>query len=63
MHSLCAVLGLDFQKTVDEVHPSLHESSSGQSTNISNQTLEGLAQAVLKLKSEKKVRVQKVCVK
>lgn len=60
VHSLCTVLGLDFQKTVDEVHPSLHETSSGQSTNISNQTLDGLAQAVLKLKSEKKVRVQKL---
>lgn len=60
VHSLCAVLGLDFQKTVDEVHPSLHKTSPGQSTNISNQTLDDLAQAVLKLKSEKKVRVQEL---
>lgn len=60
VHSLCAVLGLDFQKTVDEVHPSLHKTSPGQFTNISNQTLDDLAQAVLKLKSEKKVRVQKL---
>nr|XP_010905622.1 65-kDa microtubule-associated protein 6 [Elaeis guineensis] len=60
VHSLCGVLGLDFKKTVDEVHPSLHETGSGQSTSISNNTLEGLAQAVLKLKAEKKVRVQKL---
>ncbi|ONK61288.1 uncharacterized protein A4U43_C08F28140 [Asparagus officinalis] len=60
VHTLCAVLGLDFQKTVNEVHPSLQETSSGQSTNISYHTLEGLAQAVLRLKSDKKVRVQKL---
>ncbi|KAG1358784.1 65-kDa microtubule-associated protein 6 [Cocos nucifera] len=60
VHSLCGVLGLDFRKTVDEAHPSLHETGPGQSTNISNYTLEGLAQAVLKLKAEKKVRIQKL---
>ncbi|KAJ6824424.1 65-kDa microtubule-associated protein 6-like [Iris pallida] len=60
LHCLCGVLGLDFQKTVDEVHPSLHETGSGKSTNISNNTLEGLAQSILKLKSEKKARVQKL---
>lgn len=60
VHCLCGVLGLDFQKTVDEVHPSLHETSSGKSTNISNSTLEGLAQSILKLKTEKKARVQKL---
>ncbi|KAJ6800713.1 65-kDa microtubule-associated protein 6-like [Iris pallida] len=60
VHCLCGVLGLDFQKTVDEVHPSLHETSSGKSTNISNNTLEGLAQSILKLKAEKKARVQKL---
>ncbi|OAY85273.1 65-kDa microtubule-associated protein 6, partial [Ananas comosus] len=60
VHSLCGVLGLDFRKTVDEVHPSLHETGSGQSTNISNNTLEGLAQAVQKLKAERKLRIEKL---
>lgn len=60
VHSLCGVLGLDFGKTVSEVHPSLRETGPGNSTNISNNTLDGLAQAILKLKLEKKNRVQKV---
>lgn len=54
------MLGLDFRKIVVEVHPSLHETSPGQSTNISNKTLEGLALAILKLKAEKKIQLQKV---
>ncbi|XP_072980179.1 65-kDa microtubule-associated protein 6-like [Typha angustifolia] len=60
VHSLCGVLGLDFRKTVDEVHPSLHETDSKDSTNISNNTLEGLSHAVLKLKSERKLRIEKL---
>ncbi|XP_008798245.2 65-kDa microtubule-associated protein 6 [Phoenix dactylifera] len=60
VHSLCGVLGVDFRKTVDEVHPSLHETGSEQSTNISDNTLEGLSQAILKLKTEKKIRIQKL---
>ncbi|KAJ8648420.1 hypothetical protein MRB53_001443 [Persea americana] len=59
VHSLCGVLGLDFGKTVSEVHPSLRETGPGNSTNISNNTLDGLAQNILKLKLEKKNRVQK----
>lgn len=62
VHGLCGVLGLDFGKTVSEVHPSLHDTGSGNSTNISNNTLDGLAQTILKLKLEKKGRVQKVTV-
>lgn len=60
VHSLCAVLGMDFPKTVKEVHPSLHGSNSENSTNISDSTLEGLTQTILKLKAEKKTRVLKV---
>ncbi|WOK93983.1 65-kDa microtubule-associated protein 6-like isoform X1 [Canna indica] len=60
VHSLCGVLGLNFRKTVDEVHPSLHETSTGKSTSISNKTLEGLAQVILKLKAEKKIQLQKL---
>lgn len=63
MHGLCGVLGLDFGKTVSEVHPSLGNTGPGNFTNISNNTLDGLAQTILKLKLEKKDRVQKVTVK
>ncbi|KAJ8477299.1 hypothetical protein OPV22_021026 [Ensete ventricosum] len=60
VHSLCGVLGLDFRKTLDEVHPSLHDAHPEQSTNVSNNTLEGLAQAILKLKAEKRIQIQKL---
>lgn len=60
VHSLCGVLGLDFGKTVSDVHPSLHETSLGQSTNISVSALESLEQAIFRLKTERKVRYQKV---
>ncbi|MQL85487.1 hypothetical protein Taro_018010 [Colocasia esculenta] len=60
VHSLCGILGMDFSKTVDEVHPSLHETDPGNSTNISDSTLEGLTAAILKLKAEKNARVQKL---
>lgn len=60
VHCLCAVLGMDFPKTVKEVHPSLHGSNSENSTNISDSTLEGLTQTILKLKAEKKTRVLKL---
>nr|AGT15900.1 hypothetical protein SHCRBa_121_B20_F_50 [Saccharum hybrid cultivar R570] len=60
VHCLCAVLGMDFAKTVKEVHPSLHGANSENSTNISDSTLEGLTQTILKLKAEKKTRVLKL---
>ncbi|XP_057785176.1 65-kDa microtubule-associated protein 6-like [Salvia miltiorrhiza] len=60
VHTLCGVLYLDFGQTVSDIHPSLHESSMGLVTNISDSTLEGLDQAVLKLKTEKKFRLQKL---
>ncbi|MCD7454411.1 hypothetical protein HAX54_024810 [Datura stramonium] len=43
-----------------DVHPSLHETSLGQSTNISASALESLEQAIFKLKTERKVRYQKL---
>lgn len=58
VHTLCSVLGCDFGKTVDEVHPSLHEPGLEKSTNISDSTLEGLSQVIQKLKTEKKTRSQ-----
>ncbi|CAN1839260.1 65-kDa microtubule-associated protein 6 [Linum perenne] len=60
VHSLCSVLGLDFGKSVSEVHPSLHGANREQLTNISNSTLEGLEQTIQKLKSERKARIQKL---
>jgi protein regulator of cytokinesis 1 len=60
VHSLCGVLGIDFGKTVNEVHPSLHQNGLEQSKNISNSTLEGLASTLSKLKAEKKSRIDKV---
>ncbi|THU52552.1 hypothetical protein C4D60_Mb10t05170 [Musa balbisiana] len=60
VHSLCGMLGMDFRKIVDEVHPSLHETCAEQSTNISDATLEGLSQVILRLKTEKKIRTQKL---
>ncbi|KAI3979344.1 hypothetical protein MKX01_036388 [Papaver californicum] len=60
VHTLCGVLGLDFGKTVGQVHPSLNEAGPGNSTNISNQTLEGLDQAIVKLKQERRIRIHKL---
>ncbi|XP_062113226.1 65-kDa microtubule-associated protein 6 [Humulus lupulus] len=60
VHSLCAVLCLDFGQTVSDVHPSLQGTSIELSTNISNSTLEGLELTILKLKTERKARIQKL---
>ncbi|KAI4357423.1 hypothetical protein L6164_001371 [Bauhinia variegata] len=60
VHSLCGVLGLDFGQTVGDVHPSLHGTDVEQSTNISNSTLQGLEQTIVKLKTERKARLQKL---
>ncbi|CAD5194772.1 unnamed protein product [Musa acuminata subsp. malaccensis] len=60
MHSLCEHLEVDFRKTVETVHPSLHDTGGGHSPNISETALVGLSQAILKLKTEKKIRTQKL---
>ncbi|KAA8532413.1 hypothetical protein F0562_032449 [Nyssa sinensis] len=60
VHSLCGVLELDFGKIVSDVHPSLLGTRPEQSTNISNSTLESLEQAIRRLKTERKVRFQKL---
>ncbi|KDP38177.1 hypothetical protein JCGZ_04820 [Jatropha curcas] len=60
VHTLCGVLGLDFGQTVSDVHPSLHKENQEQLTNISNSTLEGLEQSIIKLKLERKARIQKL---
>ncbi|KAG4984785.1 hypothetical protein JHK87_029534 [Glycine soja] len=53
----CAWVG--FWSAVGDVHPSLHGTQVEQSTNISNSTLEGLEQAILKLKTKGKLEFQK----
>ncbi|XP_042408213.1 65-kDa microtubule-associated protein 6-like [Zingiber officinale] len=60
VHSLCGVLGEDFKVIVEQVHPSLHEICIEQPTNISDRTIKGLSEAILKLKNEKKIRTQKL---
>ncbi|KAL9148713.1 hypothetical protein ABFS82_12G060000 [Erythranthe guttata] len=60
VHALSSVLSVDFGKTVSDIHPSLHGSSMEHVTNISDSTLEGLDQAILRLKAEKKFRFQKL---
>ncbi|XP_006660676.1 65-kDa microtubule-associated protein 6-like [Oryza brachyantha] len=60
VHCLCGVLGIDFGKTVNEVHPSLHQNGLEQSTNISYSTLEGLDRTITNLKAERKSRIDKM---
>ncbi|OMO60832.1 Microtubule-associated protein, MAP65/Ase1/PRC1 [Corchorus capsularis] len=60
VHLLCGVLGLDFSQTVSDVHPSLQRTNQEQSTNISNGTFEGLEKTISKLKTERKIRIQKL---
>ncbi|CAN6907548.1 unnamed protein product [Brassica oleracea] len=60
VHALCGVLGVDFCQTVSEVHPSLHRTNHEQSTNISDETLDGLQQMIEKLKTERRLRFQKL---
>ncbi|KAK6774151.1 hypothetical protein RDI58_029390 [Solanum bulbocastanum] len=60
IHDLCAVLSIDFFSTVNEVHPSLNDSTGVQSKSISNDTLSSLARTVLALEEDKKQRLQKL---
>ncbi|XP_051122883.1 65-kDa microtubule-associated protein 3-like [Andrographis paniculata] len=58
VYSLCMVLGLDFQKTINEIHPSLVEADS--SKNISNGIIEGLGKTKQKLRELKLKRMQQL---
>lgn len=57
--SLCLVLGLDFKHTVNEIHPTLDDSSMAK--NISSDTIERLSLLIHRLKELKIQRMQKVC--
>uniref|UniRef100_A0A0D3GAJ4 ATP synthase subunit beta n=1 Tax=Oryza barthii TaxID=65489 RepID=A0A0D3GAJ4_9ORYZ len=58
LHSLCVVLGVDFKKTISEIHPSLDEAEGPR--NISNTTIEMLALAIQRLRETKMQRMQKL---
>ncbi|KAL7146470.1 hypothetical protein ABFS83_06G043000 [Erythranthe nasuta] len=58
LFSCCSVLGLDFKQTVDEIHPSLGESEGPK--NISNDTIEQLGKAILRLREVKIQRMQQL---
>ncbi|KAL3837914.1 hypothetical protein ACJIZ3_022505 [Penstemon smallii] len=58
LYSLCTVLGLDFERTISEIHPSLGESES--SRNISNETIEQLWTAIQRLREVKIQRMQQL---
>lgn len=58
LNSLCSVLGMDFNHTVSEVHPSLCVSEGTK--NISNHTIEQLAAAIQRLREVKIQRMQRV---
>ncbi|XP_058745706.1 65-kDa microtubule-associated protein 5-like [Vicia villosa] len=54
------VMSIDFKKTLNDVHPSLSDSSNGALLSISNDTLAALTGVVHSLKQEKQQRLQKV---
>lgn len=58
LNSLCLVLGMDFQQTVNEVHPSLGDSDGTKS--ISDSTIDSLAVAIKRLLELKIQRMQRV---
>ncbi len=60
VHGFSTVLGMDSIQILADVHPSLVSSTPGQTKNISNVTIEGLAQTIHSLEEEKRVRLQKV---
>lgn len=58
LNSLCLVLDVNFKHTIREIHPSLDDSKDAVDT--SNDTIESLADVVLKLTEIKTQRWQKV---
>lgn len=55
---LCQVLGMDYEQTINEVHPSLGDSRGRK--NISDDTLKSLAFAIQRLLEVKIQRMQQV---
>ncbi|KAJ7949408.1 65-kDa microtubule-associated protein 5-like [Quillaja saponaria] len=60
IYELSAVMSIDFLKTVNEIHPTLSDSSNSQSKSISNDSLARLTGVINSLKQEKQQRLQKL---
>lgn len=58
INSLCLVLGMDFKHTVNEIHPTLDDSSGAK--NISSDTIKRLSSLIHRLKELKRQRMQKL---
>lgn len=59
LKSLCSVLGMDFEHTINEVDPSFGESEEAK--NICNDTIQNLAATIQRLQEVKLQRMQRVC--
>ncbi|XP_004511089.1 65-kDa microtubule-associated protein 5 isoform X2 [Cicer arietinum] len=57
---LSAVMSIDFWKTLNDIHPSLSDSSNSTPQSISNDTLARLTGVIHSLKEEKQQRLHKV---
>lgn len=53
-------MSIDFCSTLNDIHPSLSDSSKGIPHSISNDTLARLTGVIQSLKQEKQQRLQKV---
>ncbi|KAF0935634.1 hypothetical protein E2562_035086 [Oryza meyeriana var. granulata] len=60
VHDLCNVLGMDFFRTIAEVHSSLDDSIGNEHKNISNDTLSKLDRTIATLNEEKRLRLKKL---
>ncbi|XP_078433086.1 65-kDa microtubule-associated protein 1-like isoform X2 [Wolffia australiana] len=60
IRDLSIILGIDYVRTVSEIHPSLADSVEFKSKSISNDTLSNLSSTILSLTEEKKTRLQKL---
>ncbi|XP_074295849.1 65-kDa microtubule-associated protein 3-like [Silene latifolia] len=59
LSSLCSVLGLDFNETVRDLHPSLAD-NSGETLSISTETLKLMESAITRLREHKLQRMQRL---
>ena len=60
IRELSIVMSIDFLKTLNDIHPSLGDSSNSTLKSISNDTIARLTAAIHSLKQEKQRRLQKV---
>ncbi|XP_006647805.1 65-kDa microtubule-associated protein 1-like [Oryza brachyantha] len=60
IHDLCNVLGMDFSRTITEVHSSLDDSIGNEHKNISNDTLSKLDKTIATLNEDKRLRLKKL---